>query len=70
MSHSRQTASGVTWVHYGDLYGLVHVLMPDGSFFDIPSADLLEFVAEAYLRPQLMSQIERLPWQQLLEGKR
>lgn len=67
--HTKQTNGGILWHYNSDLSGDVHIVFPEGGEVRINGDDILEFVAEAFVRPELVSEIEDMDWFDLLARK-
>ena len=59
-------ASNETTFHYNsDFSGAVNITTPSGARVDIPAQDILEFVADCYIRGRRISHAESAEWQDL-----
>lgn len=71
MSHTYTAKGGTTFSYNSDFSGVVRIgeiIIVAGELAEIPAQDLLEFVAECYVLPRKIEQLENAEVDELLFG--
>jgi len=66
--HAYESVDGSLFQYNSDFSGDIEIKTPDRKrSIKIPARDILQFVADCYVRPYKISEIEQAPWTKLLQ---